>query len=472
MSAHVTDRFETARTVADAVLFEGYVLYPYRASSRKNQARFQWGVLTPRAFSEAEGSERWAMRTECLVAPGASPAVSVRVRCLHSQRRRIEKVLGSGFAAVESLEVDGTLHVDWDEAIDESVDVPPFPLLLDGQSERVQKFSLGGGTESEKMRADDDTVVGRFVRHREPISGLVRIATSRPDGESPYVKVAVTVENTTAWRRGGVHRDDAMPLSLISVHTMLGVDDGRFVSLLDPPGDAARAAHACHSDGAYPVLIGDDDVVLSSPIILYDHPEVAPQSPGDLYDSLEIDEILALRVMTLTDGEKSEARGTDRRAAAIIDRCDDMSAETLSSLHGQMTPVRSSIGPSNGFEGLEELEEPGGLVALAGPDVPWWDPEVDASFDPWTESVWIAGVEVTKGTAVRLAPSHRADAQDIFLSGLAATVAGVFTDVDGDQHVAVTVDDDPATEELTWQGRYLFFHVDEVEPLVDQGEGR
>jgi hypothetical protein len=209
--------------------------------------------------------------------------------------------------------------------------------------------------------------------------------------------------------------------------------------------------------------------VLSSPIILYDHPEVAPQSPGDLYDSLEIDEILALRVMTLTDGEKSEARGTDRRAAAIIDRCDDMSAETLSSLHGQMTPVRSSIGPSNGFEGLEE---PGGLVALAGPDVPWWDPEVDASFDPWTESVWIAGVEVTKGTAVRLAPSHRADAQDIFLSGLAATVAGVFTDVDGDQHVAVTVDDDPATEELTWQGRYLFFHVDEVEPLVDQGEGR
>jgi len=472
MSAQVADRFETARAVADAVLYEGYVLYPYRASSRKNQARFQWGVLTPRAFSEAEGSERWAMRTECLVAPGASPAISVRVRCLHSQRRRIEKVLGSGFEAVEYLEVDGTLHVDWDEAIDEIVDVPPFPLLLDGQSERVQKFSFGGGTESEEVRAGDGSVVGRFVRHREPVAGLVRIATSRPDAKSPYIKVAVTVENTTAWRRGGVHRDDAMPRSLISVHTMLGVDDGSFVSLLDPPGDAARAAHACHSDGAYPVLIGDDHVVLSSPIILYDHPEVASQSPGDLYDSLEIDEILALRVMTLTDGEKSEARGTDPRAAAIIDRCDDMSAETLGSLHGQMTPVRSSAGPSDGFEGLEELEEPGGFVALAGPDVPWWDPEVDASFDPWTESVWIAGVEVTKGTAVRLAPSHRADAQDIFLSGLSATVAGVFTDVDGDQHVAVTVDDDPATEELTWQGRYLFFHVDEVEPLVDQGEHR
>jgi hypothetical protein len=267
-----------------------------------------------------------------------------------------------------------------------------------------------------------------------------------------------------------VHRDDAMPLSLISVHTMLAVDDGRFVSLLDPPADTTRAARACRSDGTHPVLVGDDEVVvLSSPIILYDHPEVASQSPGDLYDSLEIDEILALRVMTLTDGEKAEARGTDPRAAAIIDRCDDLSAETLGALHGQMRPVRCSTGLADDFEGLEEF---GVSETLGGPDIPWWDPEVDASFDPWTESVWIAGVEVTKGTPVRLAPSHRADAQDIFLSGLAATVAGVFTDVDGDQHVAVTVDDDPATEELEWQGRYLFFHVDEVEPLVDQGQDR
>jgi hypothetical protein len=213
----------------------------------------------------------------------------------------------------------------------------------------------------------------------------------------------------------------------------------------------------CRSDGAYPVLIGHDDVVLSSPIILYDHPEVAPQSPGDLYDSLEIDEILALRVMTLTDEEKSEARGTDPRAAAIIDRCDDMSAETLRTLHGQMRPVGSPLGAGSDHE----------------PEVvPWWDPEIDAAFDPWTESVWVAGIEVTKGSAVRLRPSHRADAQDIFLSGMAATVAGVFTDVDGDQHVAVTVDDDPATEELSWQGRYLFFHPDEVEPLVEQEQDR
>jgi hypothetical protein len=329
-------------------------------------------------------------------------------------------------------------------------------------------FALKGDTDYEEVLSADGTTAGRFVRRREPVTGAIRIGTSRPDAASPYLKVTVTVENTTEWTGSGVHRDEAMAHSLISVHTMLSVDDGQFVSLLDPPDEASSAASTCRSDGSYPVLLGDDDVVLSSPIILYDHPEVAPQSPGDLYDSLEIDEILALRVMTLTDEEKAEARGTDARAAAIIDRCDEMSPETMGALHGQMKPVGSST------RSVPEMPEMGeNAKVVADPYlVPWWDPEVDASFDPWTESVWIAGVEITKGSAVRLRPSHRSDAQDIFLSGLAATVAGVFTDVDGQQHVAVTVDDDPATQELAWQGRYLFFHVDEVEPLANQSQDR
>ncbi len=336
------DRFDAARAVADAVLYEGYVLYPYRASSRKNQARFQWGVLTPRGFSEAEGSERWSMRTECLAEPGRNPVLSVRIRCLQAQRRRCERRVGSGghptdgvFEPVDALEVDGIVHMGWDEAIEQVVDVPARPL---GQFEgrgHVEPFSFAATAEFELLRDKHDTVVGRFVRTRAPVTGSVSVEAARPDHRLPFVKVGVAVENTTAWSGGGLHRDDAMAQSLIAVHTMLAIDDGRFLSLLDPPDRAGDAISSCRSDGAYPVLIGEGDkVVLSSPIILYDHPEVAPQSPGDLYDALEIDEILALRVMTLTDEEKSEARGTDPRAAAIIDRCDDMSAETLQSLHG------------------------------------------------------------------------------------------------------------------------------------------
>jgi hypothetical protein len=463
------DRFEEARSVADAVLYEGYVLYPYRASSRKNQVRFQWGVLTPRAFSQQEGSERWSLRTECLVDPGVAPRLFVRIRCLQAQHRSIEGRVEDGvstgtdadFAPVEYLDIDGALHVDWDEAVDRVVEVAPLSLLSRDESAHIEAFTFPGGTDTEVITSADGSIVGRFVRRREPVEGSARLVVSRPDPALPYRKVAVTVENTTAWTGNGTHRDDAMGHSLIAVHTMLAVDDGTFVSLLDPSDAAAPAAASCRSDGAYPVLIGGGDVVLASPIILYDHPEVAPQSPGDLYDSLEIDEILALRVMTLTDEEKAEARGTDARAAAIIDRCDDMSAETLSQLHGQMRPVEAMTSSDPADDQADDQ------AAVA-----WWDPEVDASFDPWTESVWVAGVEITKGSAVRLHPSHRADAHDIFLAGMAATVAGVFTDVDGDQHVAVTVDDDPATEELMWQGRFLFFHPDEVAPLVDQEQAR
>ena len=236
---------------------------------------------------------------------------------------------------------------------------------------------------------------------------------------------------------------------------MLAVDDGAFVSLLDPPQDARQAIAGCVNDGTFPVLIGSGDVMLSSPIILYDQPEVAPESPGDLYDATEIDEILALRVLTLTDDEKAEARGTDPRAAAIIDRCDGMSPELWSRLHGAIRPVRPAAEPDPRPE-----PEPEAL--------PWWDPGVDGAVDPWTDSLWIGGEMVTKGTAVRLRPSRRADAHDLFLAGLDATVAGIFRDVDGNDHVAVTIDSDPATEALAWQGRYLYFHPDELEPLADR----
>lgn len=462
VSADHSDRFDAARSVADAVLYEGYVLYPYRASSRKNQVRFQWGVLTPRAFSEADGSERWSVRSECLLDARRDAELTVRVRCLQTQHRRVEASLeasdhgDAAFEPVTHLEVDGTMHVEWDEAVDQVVDLHSIAVPTNGVACRSTAFAFDAHTVHEEIRTAEGRLAGRFVRRRQPVQGLVHVTTERPDAGTPYVKVSVSVENTTPCVDISLRRDDVMGHSLVAVHTMVAVDGGRFISLLDPPDDATGAVAACHSEGLYPVLIGDEDLVLASPIILYDHPEVAPQSPGDLYDSLEIDEILALRVMTLTDEEKSEARGTDQRAAAIIDRCDDMSAETLSRLHGQMKAV-DPVAIAPGYDEHHDRSP-----------IQWWDPEVDAAVDPWTDTLLLSGVVVTKGTPVRLRPSQHSDAQDMFLDGLTATVAGVFKDVDGDAHIAVTLDDDPASAELVWQGRFLFFHPDEVEPLVDQ----
>ncbi len=450
------DRFAAARAVADAVLYEGYVLYPYRASATKNQLRWQFGVLAPRAYCETDGSERWSIRTECIVDPGSAPMFAVRIRCLQVQHRSVETAVadGSGFVATDRLDIDGTVCVPWDEAVEHVVDLAPRPLLPLAAASREESFQLPGGVDIDTVVSRDGAVVGRVVRRREAVEGCVRITADWADGQGELVKVAVVVENTIDWSVEGAQRDEVVSRSLVAVHTMLAVDDGAFVSLLDPPGDAREAVAGCVNDGTFPVLIGTGDVVLSSPIILYDQPEIAPESPGDLYDATEIDEILALRVLTLTDDEKAEARGTDPRAAAIIDRCDDMPPELWARLHGAIRAVEPVAKSDPGPEPEPEV-------------VPWWDPGTDASFDPWTDSLLIHGVLVKKGTAVRLRPSRRADAQDLFVDGLDATVAGIFRDVDGNDHVAVTIDSDPATEAFEWQGRYLYFHPDEVEPLIE-----
>jgi hypothetical protein len=196
--------------------------------------------------------------------------------------------------------------------------------------------------------------------------------------------------------------------------------------------------------------------MLVSPIILYDHPEIAEQSEGSLYDSTEIDEILTLRIMTMTDQEKAQARATDPLAAQIIDRCDSMSPEALLNLHGVLRDPHAL-----------EQDKPG-LIPEIPDGANWWDPMADEAVQPEIDAVLVNGVRVTRGSRVRLHPSRRADAQDIFFSGRTARVTAVHEDVDGNQHVAVVVDDDPAADLHDWYGRYLYFAPDEVEPLTER----
>ena len=113
------------------------------------------------------------------------------------------------------------------------------------------------------------------------------------------------------------HREEALPWALVAAHMIISVSGGEFISMTDPPIWARAAVAECQNIGGWPVL-GDPDggrqVMLSAPIILYDNPELAPESPGELYDGTEIDEILTLRTLALSDAEKAEARATDPRA--------------------------------------------------------------------------------------------------------------------------------------------------------------
>jgi hydrogenase maturation protease len=184
---------------------------------------------------------------------------------------------------------------------------------------------------------------GVIIRRQESIEGKVDVQLTCFDAPQA-VKLSVTISNTTPIEDSTkINRTDALMCSFVSTHTILYCRKGEFVSLLDPPPDYAVAAADCKNQGAFPVLVGEDgarDCILGSPIILYDYPQVAPESAGDLYDGTEIDEILTLRIMTLTDEEKREMRTADQRTRQILERTELLPVEQFMKMHGAMKGVK------------------------------------------------------------------------------------------------------------------------------------
>lgn len=427
--------WQRARAVADAVLYEGYLLYPYRSTSSKNQARWQFGVLGPPGAAAAGLGEDDHISGQFPVR-GAT-GLRLVVRFLHLQHRRAERATEDGHRPVDELVTPSGSWMTWDEAVETELSFGPV--------------DFGAGEWSLPLHAPAHTEVqavdgGRLVRQRQALHGVLDLAVT-PDGTTD--RVTVTVRNTGA---PASDRQDAIARSMIGVHVIAETVSGGFVSLLEPPDDAAAAARRCAQHRCFPVLAGPPgchDLLLISPIILYDHPEIADQSKGALYDSTEIDEILTLRVMTMTDEEKAQARATDPLAARIIDQCDGMSAEAMLDLHGVLRNPHAG--------------EPG-LIPEIPDGVDWWDPLADNAVDPDTDAVLVGGVRVARGSRVRLRPGRRADAQDMFVAGRTARVTSVHEDVDGAKHVAVVIEDDPAADMHEWYGRYLYFSPDEIEP--------
>jgi hypothetical protein len=411
---------ERARAVADAVLYEGYVLYPYRASAPKNRLRWQFGVLAPPPYR----SEPSRQQTECIV-EGDGGQLRVIVRFLQAESR---VVAGGGPPWEEGIERHVAVGADLAELVAQPSELP---------------FSFPG------RQAPDSR------RQRWPVQGKLRLRAERLDTDRPALRLRVVVANTSPWR-GTTRRDHALRRSLIGVHSLLALQGAEFVSSIDPPAWAAGAVEACRNEGAFPVLVGEEGdrrAMLASPVIMYDHPQVAPESPGDLYDATEIDELLTLRTLALTEEEKREARATDPRAAAIIDRVDAMDPATLVRLHGTRRDVR----PGDG----QPIPHPSAPSPPSVPSSPGVASAASATGHPGSAPVY-------PGSRVRLRPRRCADAQDMFLDGHVGIVQRTERGVDGEELVAVTVEDDPAADLHDWYGRHHWFHRDEIEPL----EGR
>ncbi|UQX89478.1 hypothetical protein M6D93_05585 [Jatrophihabitans telluris] len=457
-----TARRQRVREIADAVMYEGYLLYPYRASSAKNQSRWQFGVLGPPHASGSSFGEPPDMSLQCLLRP-RSPGARVRIqlRFLQLQRRLVERIGPHGrYESADEVQIDGLRVLSWDEAVEQALTLPDFDFS-DGAEHLLE---IPGGADEEELTDEAARTVGRIVRTRWPLTARVRVRSDVQDG---YYRLSVAVTNECPVQ--AEDKDEAVRASLLGAHLLIEAEDAGFISLLEPPAEAAAPAERCRQHRCFPVLAGDpgdDDLLLGAPIILYDYPQIAEQSPGALFDATEIDEILTLRVMTMTDQEKAEACATDPLARAIIDRCDRLPPEELQNLHGMLRDPALDDATGAGHRDLRNAEPP----SFDPGEAAWWDPAADAAVRPEVDAVVIDGVSVCRGSIVRVHPSRRADAQDLFFAGQLAQVNAVVGDVDGDVHVALVLLDDPAIELHEWYGRYFYFAPDELEPVAAAGE--
>lgn len=275
--------------IAAAVLYEGYALYPYRPSSVKNQRRFNFGLVEPRTADGADTGTS-SMQTECVVLGDAQTTIDVKVRCLQLARRE---------------------ERSWLEAEERTLILPSLNL------------------------AELATLSAPTCR---PLHCPARVEVSVVSLSSSAFRLRVRIDNDTRLDEAQrASHDELLLASLVSTHTLLGCDGGVFISLLDPPDEWRAAVAACQNERTWPVMAGDAqarNTMLSSPIILYDYPQIAAESPGDLFDGTEIDEILALRILTLTDAEKEEMRHADERTRRVLERTEAMTAEQFMKLHG------------------------------------------------------------------------------------------------------------------------------------------
>jgi len=319
---------DPVRAIADAVLYEGYMLWPYRRSALKNAQRWTFGCVLPRAHCEARAArdDAWTMQTQCLVEGPAHARLAATVRFLHVVRRQARDAFDR---PVDAVEHDGVRHVTWDEAVEREVRPAAATLARLTHARERAPFAVAPGAAREPLPGG-----GAFERRWEPLDVRVDVRAERRGAR--LHRVTVRIENRTAWHGGP--RAAALRRALCSTHTVLRVEGGAFASLTDPPAALAAEAAACDNVGTWPVLVGEPGArgtLLSSPIVLSDHPQVAPESPGDFFDGGEIDQLLVLNILGLTDAEKAEMRAADARTRALLERVEGLAPEQLMALNGR-----------------------------------------------------------------------------------------------------------------------------------------
>ncbi|QXJ24303.1 hypothetical protein AGRA3207_005598 [Actinomadura graeca] len=334
---------DPVRTIADTVLYEGYLLWPYRRSALKNRRRWTIGGVYPRAYAEREG-DRWTVSSEVLLetAPGAD--VEVTLRFLHAVRRQAM----SGDAPVDEVAVGGETYTTWQEAREREITSGRLRVARLLRSPVRVPVAVAAGAEEEPIGPPGASDAW-FVRMWERLDGMMEVSAA--EVAPGVVRLRAEVVNTAALGTetmgggaDGGRRDEAVDAGMLCAHLVASTTAGAFASSTDPPGRLAAAAATCRNEGLWPVLVGEPGsrhTVLAAPIVLYDWPRVSPESPGDLFDGSEIDRLLIASVLGLAEDERREMASTDPRAKEILDRCAALTSDELLALHGTMRDPRT-----------------------------------------------------------------------------------------------------------------------------------
>ncbi len=312
--------FDGAEKIAAAILYEGYILYPYRPTAIKNRQRWNFGTLYPRVYAEAQRpQEPFRLVAECIAVADAKASLDVRISFLQ-------------LVPTQNTDELTDPSLAWDEAVERTSEHSNLHLSDLVTSPLSRTLSLDGG-----QNLQIELSIG---------------AEMLQDG---VCKLRLELQNASPLPSGaGAKRDEALPLSFVSAHLLLGISGGEFVSLLDPEPAYREAVAACCNTGVFPVLVGEEpdrpvpacrgSMMFCSPIILYDYPKIAPESEGDFFDGTEMDEMLTLRVLTLTDAEKQEMRNGDPRARKILERTEGLTSDALLKAHGVIRGLREIRG--------------------------------------------------------------------------------------------------------------------------------
>ena len=446
-------RLNSIKAIANAVLYEGYILYPYRPSSIKNRQRWTFGGVFPTSFDQ-QGDASF-METQVLLRGGEQAVFGAHFRFLQVVKREIgllaapaDELPKDGAPAltlVPRLDVDGRELLAWEEALEREVVLGPLRPADIQDAAFVTPLRFEPARSFEPVRDRNGRIVAVLVRTSLAIDGVVEAKARRLAPE--LWKLTLRIENVTPLAEADRRDRAAAQLrAFASTHAIITVEGGGFISLLDPPDELRTAAAQCTHVGAFPVLVGGQDnrAMLASPIILYDYPAIAPESPGDLYDGTEIDEILTLRILAMTDAEKREMASVDARARALLERTHALTADDMARLHGVMR---------DGASQASELDPP---------------PAIKDRETPRLVSLIDNGRPLCVGARVRLRPKSGGDVMDIALRDKLAVVEAIERDFEDRIHVAVTLLDDPGRDlgAAGFPGHRFFFSQEEIEPIA------